>query len=568
MTFANMKIGVRLGLGFGVVQILMVFLLMVAVGRMDHIGSLNKKILDTDWVKADAASTINVLTRANARRTLELFIESDPVAITKIYAQIDSNKRAISDAFALLEKLVYSPEGKALLAKTKSDRAQYVQSFGLVGKLLTEDKRDDAVRTMKQETLPALDVLEGDVKELSTLQKKLVGISGLEVGSTITSASQLLIGLGLVSLIVSIVIGYTIVRSITGPLRRAVTIAQAVAAGDLSSRIDVTSKDETGQMLAALEVMNSSLIHIVSQVRSGTDTIATASGEIAEGNLDLSSRTEDQASSLEETAASMEELTSTVKQNADNARQANQLALDASEVAVRGGALVLQVVGTMESISASSKKIVDIISVIDSIAFQTNILALNAAVEAARAGEQGRGFAVVASEVRNLAHRSAAAAKEIKSLIDASVKNVDGGSKLVNQAGETMNDIVSSIAKVTDIMGDITNASIEQSDGIEQINQAIMQMDDVTQQNAALVEEAAAVAQSLQDQAATLVGVVSIFTLQQGASPALVDSGATGSDRPSGNAKLASVTRLGKQPVMAMQMIAAPGVVERHALKA
>jgi methyl-accepting chemotaxis protein len=290
-------------------------------------------------------------------------------------------------------------------------------------------------------------------------------------------------------------------------------VAQTVAAGDLSSRIEAQSTDETGQLMAALRSMNDSLSKVVGEVRHGTDTIATASSQIASGNQDLSSRTEEQASSLEETAASMEQLTSTVKQNADNARQANQLAASASEVAVRGGAVVSQVVDTMGSINASSRKIVDIIAVIDGIAFQTNILALNAAVEAARAGEQGRGFAVVASEVRTLAQRSAAAAKEIKGLIDDSVSKVAAGTQQVAEAGKTMDEIVNSVRRVTDIMGEISSASHEQTQGIEQINQAITQMDQVTQQNAALVEEAAAAAGSLQEQAGGLVQVVSAFRL-------------------------------------------------------
>ena len=286
-----------------------------------------------------------------------------------------------------------------------------------------------------------------------------------------------------------------------------------MAGGDLTSRIDSSATDETGQLLRALKVMNDSLATIVSQVRTGTDTIATASGQIASGSLDLASRTEQQASSLEETASSMDELVSTVKRSSDNLRQANQLAVTASEIAGTGGAVVLEVVDIMGSINASSRKIVDIIAVIDGIAFQTNILALNAAVEAARAGEQGRGFAVVASEVRNLAQRSAAAAKEIKTLIGDSVEKVDLGSKLVEQAGATMERIVSSIQQVTDIMGNITTASQEQSGGIEQVNQAISEMDEVTQQNAALVEESAAAAGSLHDQAANLATVVSVFKL-------------------------------------------------------
>jgi methyl-accepting chemotaxis protein len=303
-------------------------------------------------------------------------------------------------------------------------------------------------------------------------------------------------------------------RTTTRSIGQAVQVAQHVAAGDLTSRIEVTSTDEAGHLLAALKDMTGNLATIVNQVRTGTDSVATASNQIATGNLDLSSRTEEQASSLEETASSMEELTSTVKQNAENAHQANQLVVSTAEVAAKGGRVVGQVVDTMASIKDSSRKIADIIGVIDGIAFQTNILALNAAVEAARAGEQGRGFAVVASEVRNLAQRSAGAAKEIKALIEDSVGKVEAGSKLVDETGEAMDEIVNSVKRVTDIMSEIAAASQEQSSGIEQVNQAITQMDDVTQQNAALVEEAAAAAESLRDQAGKLAEAVSVFKLE------------------------------------------------------
>jgi methyl-accepting chemotaxis protein len=357
---------------------------------------------------------------------------------------------------------------------------------------------------------------------LVKIEKLNEGISDASVKdgmAAVSSAEWAMVTAAVIAAIVAAGCAAYITGAITNPINEAVRVAQTVASGDLTSRIEVATSEETGQLLGALKEMNDSLIRIVGQVRSGTDTIATASEEIASGNLDLSQRTEEQASSLEETASSMEELTSTVKQNADNARQANTLAASASGVAQRGGDVVSRVVETMDSINASSAKIVDIISVIDGIAFQTNILALNAAVEAARAGEQGRGFAVVAGEVRTLAHRSAAAAKEIKELIGDSVEKVGAGSKLVEEAGATMGEIVTSVQRVTDIMGEISMATQEQSTGIDQINMAVGQMDTVTQQNAALVEQAAAAAASLQEQAAGLAQVVSIFRLDQAAAP-------------------------------------------------
>ncbi|PHV51016.1 methyl-accepting chemotaxis protein [Janthinobacterium sp. BJB301] len=327
--------------------------------------------------------------------------------------------------------------------------------------------------------------------------------------------SVLIIALGLVGGVLSLVTAWFISSGILRPLRHAVKVARKVAGGDLSEHIRVDSRDEVGQLLQALKDMNASLITIVGEVRGGTHEIAGASGEIAAGNLDLSQRTQAQASSLERTAASMDELTGTVKQNADNARQANQLAQSAAAVAGKGGTVVAQVVDTMSSINASSKKIVDIIGVIDAIAFQTNILALNAAVEAARAGEQGRGFAVVAAEVRTLAQRSAGAAKEIKQLIGDSVERVDAGARLVDTAGSTMREIVASVHRVTDIMGEISMASGEQLSGIEQVNAAIVQMEQVTQQNAALVEQASTAAASMQQRATLLSGTVGIFKLSR-----------------------------------------------------
>ena len=339
-------------------------------------------------------------------------------------------------------------------------------------------------------------------------------------------AALLLVGIGIALSGIVLLVIRSIEKSIGGEPDDAAEIARRIASGDLAVTVNTQANDQSS-LLFAMKTMRDSLAKIVGEVRQGTDTIATASSQIAAGNQDLSSRTEEQASSLEETAASMEELTSTVKQNADNARQANQLAVSASGVAVRGGAVVAQVVDTMGAINTSSRKIVDIIGVIDGIAFQTNILALNAAVEAARAGEQGRGFAVVAAEVRNLAQRSAAAAKEIKTLIGDSVDKVEEGSRQVADAGKTLEEIVDSVRRVTDIMAEITAASQEQTQGIEQINQAITQMDQVTQQNAALVEEAAAAAQSLQEQAGGLLQVVSVFRLESGHATAPARQAAT-----------------------------------------
>jgi methyl-accepting chemotaxis protein-1 (serine sensor receptor) len=380
---------------------------------------------------------------------------------------------------------------------------------------------DTLVKGMDREPTERIDKIVDYVNESSarlrasnqeTLQSEAKAATG-----------TMLAAIALLTLIAS-VLTYWIIGSVIRPLHHAIEIAQTVASGDLTTQIDVVSKDETGQLLHALKDMNDNLVRIVTQVRSGTDAIATGTSQIATGNLDLSSRTEEQASALEETASSMEEITSTVKQNADNARQANQFAANASDVAHQGREVVSQVVTTMDAITGASKKIVDIIGVIDGIAFQTNILALNAAVEAARAGEQGRGFAVVATEVRNLAQRSANAAKEIKALIGDSVEKVDTGSRYVAQAGETMDAIMESVKRMTDIMGEITAASQEQSAGIEQVNQAITQMDQVTQQNAALVEEAAAAASSLQTQADQLSAAVGVFRLSNAGQQPLVQA--------------------------------------------
>ncbi|WP_347232092.1 methyl-accepting chemotaxis protein [Janthinobacterium sp. 17J80-10] len=509
-------VGTRLGLGFGLVILMMMVLIAIALTRLEIIGGISKKIIEADWVKADAANTINVMTRENARQTMQLFIAQDKAQQAKIYEHIDANKKIISDAIATLDRLIYLQEGKEMLARITAARAAYVASFTSVGKLLKEEKQAEAQQLFNAETLPRLTALQEQINAMAALQRKIVAESSSDIKAGIDNAFSLILLLGGTAGAIGVVAAFLITRRLLAQLGGepddAVDIAGRIAGGDLAVPIRLKNGDKAS-LLAALKKMRDSLAEIVAEVRTGTDTIVTASGQIAVGNQDLSSRTEEQASSLEETASSMEQLTATVKQNADNAHQANRMAASASEVAMRGGTVVSQVVDTMSSINASSKKIVDIISVIDGIAFQTNILALNAAVEAARAGEQGRGFAVVATEVRTLAQRSASAAKEIKVLIGDSVEKVDTGARLVDQAGSTMNEILASIKRVTDIMGDITAASTEQTAGIEQINVAVSQMDQVTQQNAALVEEAAAAAQSMQDQAHGLSKAVSIFKL-------------------------------------------------------
>ncbi|WP_374581110.1 methyl-accepting chemotaxis protein [Pseudoduganella sp.] len=374
-----------------------------------------------------------------------------------------------------------------------------------------ENRWDDAETVLIKKINPSYRIGDGALKALAEYSDKRIAEDDASVAANLQSTSLTVTLVLAGGLLLSICAGFVLMKAIADPLAEAMAVAHRVADGDLKGQSTVHPTNEFGELLDALDKMRDNLAAIVAEVRSGSDTISSASGQIAAGNMDLSDRTGQQAASLEETASSMEQLTGTVRQNADNARQANQLAVSASEVATRGGQVVEQVVETMGSINESSHKIVDIITVIDGIAFQTNILALNAAVEAARAGEQGRGFAVVATEVRNLAQRSAAAAKEIKELIDDSVGKVEVGAKLVNQAGTTMKDIVTSIQRVTDIMGEITTATQEQTAGLEQIHQAISEMDSITQQNVALVEEAASASGALQGQASSLSRVVSVF---------------------------------------------------------
>ncbi len=523
-SIGNMKIGARL---VWLVSVLLGTLILIGVIALRVTGESNAALQSSYQNRLEPTGTIGkVMMLMNENRgQVMLGLQHNPDnPLSKMHDHpltmhtdvIVKNRDEISAAWQEYQKHGLSPEEKVLANKYTDSRAKYV-SEGLMPAreaLLAGDflkaneillkKLNPAYTAANASANVLLEFILKSARNEHQTSIDAYGTARIIVISTIVLG--LLFGLGF---------AVWIIRSITRPLAQAVDVAQRVAAGDLTSAIEVKTKDETGMLLRALKDMNESLKKIVGEVRSGAEAIGSGTKQIASGNADLSQRTEEQASSLEETASSMEELTSTVKQNAENAKQANQLAVSASEVAVKGGSVVSEVVGTMSSINDSSKKIVDIISVIDGIAFQTNILALNAAVEAARAGEQGRGFAVVASEVRSLAQRSAAAAKEIKGLIGDSVDKVGAGTKLVDEAGKTMQEIVASVKRVTDIMSEITAASQEQSSGIEQVNQAITQMDEVTQQNAALVEEAAAAAESLEEQAQNLEATVAVFKLGQ-----------------------------------------------------
>jgi methyl-accepting chemotaxis protein len=519
MFLSNVSIGKRLAVVIGAILALSLTSSVVAMLELRELGveidAMVEKNVKTERAGADWLRH----TTAGVQRAAAIAKSSDSNLIAYFAPHTAAAIKETNDLQKFIEEQMDTPEKKQVFDKVGELRKAYLAAREEVSKAKLAGDVEGADRIFNERFEPTSRSYLAGVQQMVDAERAQLDAAAARGKETRAATSMVLIVCSVLSLALGLVLAWLLVRSITHPLRRAVEVAEAVAAGDLTSRIDATTRDETGQLMQALKGMNGSLAKVVGEVRHGTDAIATASGQIAAGNQDLSSRTEEQASSLEQTAASMEELTSTVKQNADNARQANQLALSASEVAVKGGDVVGQVVDTMASINASSRKIVDIIGVIDGIAFQTNILALNAAVEAARAGEQGRGFAVVASEVRNLAQRSGAAAKEIKGLIDDSVGKVEAGSRQVAEAGRTMEEIVDSVKRVTDIMGEITAASQEQSTGIEQVNQAIAQMDQVTQQNAALVEEAAAAAQSMQEQTASLVQAVSVFRLDGGETP-------------------------------------------------
>ncbi|PHV04913.1 methyl-accepting chemotaxis protein [Janthinobacterium sp. BJB412] len=512
MRIANLRIGVRLAIGYAAILVLLAGVAGLGVAGMHRANEQLHRIVDINDNKINLLSDMATSIHTVARVVRTIALLDDDTLVQRERPKIDEARRRYDTAFNALAKMPLDPAGKDFIAKLREE-AQTVRALNDKFSELSLGDKAAALKFLLGQAAPATAKWQESIDQFSDLQSSKSQLDAAAAKESYLSARLLMLLVSGAAVLLGGAIAWYSTVSITVPIRRAVQIAQTVAAGDLSLHIEVNSSDETGQLLQAMKAMNASLIGIVEQVRNSTATIASASGEIASGNMDLSARTEQQASSLEETASSMEELNSTVKQNTDNSRQANELAIAASLVAVKGGDAVSQVVQTMGMINASSQKIVDIIGVIDGIAFQTNILALNAAVEAARAGEQGRGFAVVASEVRNLAHRSATAAKEIKVLIADSVDKVATGARLVDQAGSTMDEVVVSIRGVAAIVADITAATREQSSGLEQINQVIVQIDAATQQNAALVEQAAAAAGSMEEQAAQLSKVVGVFKL-------------------------------------------------------
>jgi len=521
MHIANLRIGTRLALGFGFLCLALVFMVGQGVTMLGRVNEGTDTIVNMRLPRV--AMTTRMLGEVNdiSIALRDLLLSDDGADRAQQIEEVVSSRKELDTILAQLDGLLVYPQARAVLAQEVQLNARYTQGQQELMRLIASGNAAGARAYMKTTLRPLLADYKAAIDQQIRVQADLAKATAQDAHATYIRTRTLMIALAAGILAVACALAWWITASITRPLRRALDVATAVAAGDLTTRVEVDSRCEVGQLLGTLKRMNDNLVATVGTVRSGTETIALASGEVAAGNQDLSARTEQQASALEETASSMEELTSTVRQNADNARQANTLAATASAVASRGGVVIEQVVVTMAEIHAASGRIGDIIGVIDGIAFQTNILALNAAVEAARAGEQGRGFAVVASEVRNLAQRSAAAAREIKSLIIDSGDKVDAGSHLVREAGSTMREIVDSVRRVTDILGEIMAASLEQSAGIEQINVAITQMDGVTQQNAALVEQAAAAAQAMRDQAARLLDAVAVFRIEGGeAAPA------------------------------------------------
>jgi len=512
-TIRNWTIGTRLASAFGVLIALLVAMAAVGISKIEAVDVNTDVIVNDRYVKIALANTIQDKVELRSRALRTALIVTDPELVKEEVAKAMGVTPAIDDALARLQATIRTPAGVAALKHTVEMRQPFLEVSRRLAELTLAGRRDEAASFLMTTFIPAQNAYLAALEQL--VDSQIQGMHGFaaDAAAQTRGATVMMIILASTATLLATALGLVITRSITRPIAHAVALAKTVASGDLSVSIEATRRDEPGQLLAALKTMIESLVAVVGQVRHSSDCIATGSSQIATGNADLSQRTEEQASNLQQTAASMDQLTATVRNNSDTARQATQLAGSAATAATQGGAAVDQVVATMGDIDASSRRIADIIGVIDGIAFQTNILALNAAVEAARAGEQGRGFAVVAGAVRSLAQRSAEAAKQIKSLISDSVDKVQAGTQQVADAGHAMNDIVAQVRRVNDLIGEISAATLEQSQGIGQVGDAVSQLDKVTQQNAALVEESAAAAESLSQQARRLVEAVGAFRL-------------------------------------------------------
>jgi methyl-accepting chemotaxis protein len=519
MFLRNASVARRLIVGFGAITLLIVVFSVTSAWLLRDIRSAVVQIADDRYPKVDVARDVFDGVNAQARMLRNAIIATSlnqPAQASEFLATMDKEVAANTERMKKLEAMINTPKGQELLKGMTDTRAEYGKARNEAARLLREGQAEQASALTLGELRAKQNLFFAAITKMCDFQEDLMQKGGEDAKDQSATAITVTVAVAFGVLALAVAMTWMITRSVLGELggelSNAREAAQRIARGDLSQSLAVREGD-THSLFAALQAMQQALATTVATVREGSESVATASAQISQGNHDLSSRTEEQASALEETAATMEQLNSTVRNNADNARQADQLAQAAAGIASEGGKVVGQVVSTMQGINDSSRKIGDILGVIDGIAFQTNILALNAAVEAARAGEQGRGFAVVAGEVRSLAQRSAEAAKEIKGLISRNVEQVEQGTALVDRAGKTMDDIVGSIKRVSDIVGEISSATTEQSSGIQQVGEAVTQMDKVTQQNAALVEESAAAAESLETQARKLVQAVAVFKL-------------------------------------------------------
>ena len=509
----HLKIGLRLGIAFAVMILLLAAVALVGVNQLNAQDRQATEVTGDILPKLAAARTLLYISADNARLVRNIILSTDGASMATNKAALDAGQARATEATALLDRLTDTDQGRAVLATIHAHQRAYRDFTSQVVNLALENENSAATAVLFGPGLRTQTDYVASLQKMVDLQNRFITDGATASHDNAVQGMSTMIVVAIVAVIAGVLGAIYMTRSVTVPLGLAVDAANRVSDGDLGIPVPEGARDEMGMLLNALQRMQQSLLSTVGTVRENAGNVALASAEIAQGNTDLSERTEEQAAALEQTAASMEQLGSTVRQNADNAQQANQLAMQASTSAVVCGDVVGEVVETMKGINESSKRIVDIIAVIDSIAFQTNILALNAAVEAARAGEQGRGFAVVASEVRNLAQRSADAAKEITALITTSVSKVELGTAQVDRAGANMGEVVSSIRRVADIMGEISAATTEQSQGVAQVSQAVNQMDQATQQNAALVEESAAAAAGLKDQAEALVHAMAVFKL-------------------------------------------------------